>query len=111
MTVQENIRAGKYENKVPYSVEKEPVDEDVMTVRQAREHTEAQQQRQRDQHTAHRVEENRLTELLRADLEAEHLTPNHPKAKALWDKAWERGHSSGYESVMWEYIELAELVR
>lgn len=35
---------------------------------------------------------------------------NHPKAQKVWDMAWERGHSSGYDSVRSEFEELVELI-
>jgi len=111
MSVWDNLRDGKYENKVPYSLEKVPVDEDKMTVRQAREHVESEKQRQRDQRRVYQEEEGRLRDLLRYDLEVENVVTGHPKANLLWSMAWDRGHSGGYSDVISNYEDLVELVK
>lgn len=46
MSVLDKIRAGDYDSKVPYHVDTVPVDEEKMTVRQAREHSESEKERQ-----------------------------------------------------------------
>ena len=111
ITVIDAIKAGRYENKVPYSLVREPVDEDKVTVRQAREHKEMQLQRERDQRRLNREEEGRLYALFRSDLESEHGVGGHPKAQKLFEMAWADGHSSGYEEVACCYADLAELVK
>lgn len=54
MDVRENLANGKYENKVPYEYTRVPVDEDRMTVKQAREHEANEREKQRKQKTLHR---------------------------------------------------------
>jgi len=110
VSVRDALAAGKYENKVPYSVEKVPVDEGKMTVRQAKEHVESERERQRAQHRLHNKEQARLTDLFQRDLEAENGVVGHPKADMLWRIAWDRGHSSGYQGVLYEYEELVDLL-
>jgi hypothetical protein len=70
MSVQDYLAAGKYENKVPYTIDVVPVDEERMTVREAAAHKEAEKQRARDQKEKHNLENRRLLAELRADLEA-----------------------------------------
>lgn len=111
MDVQENIKAGKYKNNVPYDCDTAPINPDAMTITQAAKHKEKQKELQRAQRRLHQEEEARLNALFRADLEAEHGLTGHPKANKLWDIAWDRGHSSGLSSVAWEYSDLAELVQ
>lgn len=111
MSIRDKITAGEYKNKVPYSVDKVPIDEDKMTVRQAREHKEEQVTLRREHQRKYSAESSRLMMLFRADLESDNSMTNHPKANILWDMAYDRGHSSGYESIVSEYEELVELVK
>lgn len=110
-SVAEAIRAGRYENKVPHDITAEPVNEDTMTVRRAREHKEEQKKRQREQRDLNQTEYRRLRDLLKADLEAEYNLSGHPKAEKLFAMAWEDGHSGGYQEVARRYDELVELVQ
>lgn len=110
-SVRDNIRNGRYENKVPYSLPAEPVDEERMTVRQAREHQEEQAKKRREQHKLYSAENDRLDKLFKADLEKEFNLADHPKAARLFELAWEHGHSSGHEEVVSHYEELAELLQ
>lgn len=110
MNVRDNLAAGKYENKVPYSIDKIPVDENTMTVKQAREHTESEKQRSREQTRKHRENEGVMSAAVKSDLEAQEGLVGHPKADLLWSIAWERGHSSGYSDVISVYEEMAELL-
>ena len=86
MLVRESLAAGRYENKVPYSSQKE-------------------------QRTRHREEEHRMNDLLRADLEQEHGVAGHAKADRLWALAWEHGHSSGYGEVITYYEDFVTLLQ
>jgi len=43
-------------------------------------------------------------------LEEEYGLQDHPKKDDIWNKAWEDGHSGGWNSVLCEYDELADLV-
>lgn len=58
-----------------------------------------------------RAEENRMTMKLKADLEEEFGMTGHPKADALWHKAWQDGHSGGYSEVTNIYSDLVELAK
>lgn len=109
--VRDNLIAGKYENKVPYDIDKIPVDENTMTVKQAREHTESETQRARDQRRKHRENEGAMSALVKHDLEIQEGLVGHDKANLLWTIAWDRGHSSGYSDVISVYEELAELLK
>lgn len=110
MNVIDAIREGRYKNTVPYSVDRVPIDENRMTVRQAREHAEAEKARHRAQRELHRAEEARLDRLFRADLEEEHGLAGHPKAELLFDIAWDDAHSDGYEQIAYRYERLAGLL-
>jgi len=56
-------------------------------------------------------EEGRLYDEFRKDaIEYVGLT-GHPKADKIYDKAWEDGHSCGYEEVLIHLEELADLVK
>lgn len=83
MDIEQNIKDGKYEAKAPYTKENRAKWCEEMAS---------------------------MARLLRHDLEEEYATANHPKAQLLWDKAWEAGHSEGYESVRWNYSDLHELI-
>jgi len=111
MDVRENLAAGKYENTVPHNVTKIPVDEERMTVKEAREHVDAEKTREREQRMLHRQNEGKMTALLKADLETEHGVSDHPKAGKVWSLAWEHGHSSGYSEVVSYYEEFVELIK
>lgn len=111
MNVRDNLAAGKYENKVPYSIDKVPVDENTMTVKQARDHVEAEKQRSRDQTRKYRENEGAMSALVKRDLEVQEGLVGHPKADMLWSIAWDRGHSLGYSDVISVYEELAELLK
>jgi hypothetical protein len=55
-------------------------------------------------------EENlRLQDEFRRDLIAKYGMTNHPKANAIFDKAWDIGCSSGLESVDYYYADIMEL--
>ena len=53
-----------------------------------------------------------MTEMsdFRRQLEEEYQTANNPKATALWELAWEKGHAYGQEEVRSEYRSLLPLV-
>ena len=110
MIVRDNIADGKYSSKIPSFV-KTPVDEEKMTVRQAREHSEAQKEAARLRRIDQWEDEQRLRILFQADLEEEHGVRNHPKADRVFELAWEHGHSSGYEEVVSCYADFVELIK
>lgn len=108
MTVRDNLEAGKYENKVPFSVEKISVDE-----RCGRRATmkAAEKLRLSEQRRLHRENEGAMTALLQHDLEDEYGLVGHPKAGKLFALAWDHGHSSGYGEVIHYYEEFVELLK
>ena len=110
MSVYDKIQNGYYENKTPYTIDEFPVDDD-MTVREAREQKEAWKQAKIDQRAFYRRAEADITRLFQSDLEEEFGVKDHPKAELLWQMAWDRGHSSGYESVYYEYSDLVDLIK
>ncbi len=61
--------------------------------------------------TAYNQDQHRLDTQFRADLEEESGMTGHPKASLLWDKAYDRGHSSGMGEVCIIYDDLLELVK
>lgn len=111
MSVHDNILAGKYENRVPRRPEPLNIDPERVTIAEADRMRAAREDRKREQYRKHAEEGSRLMAQLRADLEAEHGLTGHPKADAVWNMAWDRGHSAGYTEVASEYEDLAELVK
>lgn len=58
-----------------------------------------------------RTEEQRLVDLLHADLAAEHEVTDNPKEAMLWNKAWDHGHANGYNEVVICYEDFVELIK
>lgn len=56
------------------------------------------------------LEDNRLQDLFKSDLEKEFRVTNSPKKETLWSKAYERGHSYGLTGIYNVYSDLGELV-
>lgn len=84
--IYDNIKAGKYDNKVPY-------------VRHSKD---------KEAWQAYRDGERAAINLFKQDLEEDYGTNNHPLADSLWRKAWEDGHSSGLHEVVGHYNDLVE---
>ena len=70
----------------------------------------AQYQILRDTLNAYLLEQNRLIELFKIDLEIECGTSINPKKDLLYSKAYEKGHSSGLEEIVNQYRDLVELI-
>jgi hypothetical protein len=111
MDVRQNLAEGKYDNKVEYHYERVPVDEENMTVKQAREHEANEKQKQRQQKQIHREEESRLSALIKSDLELEHGVAGHRNADKLWGLVWEHGHSGGYGDIISYYEDFVVLIQ
>lgn len=58
----------------------------------------------------YRKHENFIYTLFKEDLFKELGISDNPKREKLFELAWERGHSSGYESVYSEANELVDLI-
>lgn len=56
-------------------------------------------------------EEDRYGEKQCAKLEEEFDIVDHPKARALWNLAWEYGHSYGGEEVRSYYVDMVDLIK
>jgi len=108
--VRDNIKIGKYTNHISWVVTPTPVNDD-MSLRQVREHKEADKQRAKEQREKYWEESSRLESLFKEDLEAENGLVGHPKADKVYSMAYEAGHSSGYEQVVYEYERLVELLK
>lgn len=111
MDARQNLADGKYENKVKYHYERIPVNEETMTVKQAKAHEFNEKQKQIEQKQRHRLEDSRLANLLCEDLEIEYGIAGHAKAGKLWSLAWEHGHSGGYSEVINYYEQFVELIQ
>lgn len=59
---------------------------------------------------ARRADEGRLYESFKEDTLAELDITKHPKAERLWSLAWERGHATGFMTVLEEAEELVDLL-
>ena len=60
---------------------------------------------------AYQVRKNNLEEEFQKDLIEENDLTGHPKAALLYIKAWDHGHASGLDEVMYWFNDLAELLR
>lgn len=63
-----------------------------------------------EERKAFREEDRRLIALFEHDLAEENGMLEHPKRYLLWSKAWDQGHSSDLDSVVFWYEDLLELV-
>jgi len=59
---------------------------------------------------AYKNESADLEALFKADLEEEYGTKDNPRKDVLYRKAYDLGHSYGYQSVEAHYSELVELI-
>ena len=64
-----------------------------------------------DAYNAYLDETFRLENLFVKDLFEELGIVGNPKAEMLWNKAWDRGNSSGYSEVYNEALDLVELIK
>lgn len=110
ITVLDLIKEGVYENKWAFAYYDEEPSKETTTVAEWEKWQEGKAQRHKEHKAAYRAESQRLVDHFRADLEKSYKMKDHPKADILFNMAWSRGHSSGYESVYWEYDELYALV-
>ena len=110
-SVIEKLKDGEYFTNIPYEYVTVPINEDTMTVRQAREHIEAQKLAKREHSNRRRADVARLEEQFHTDLATENGLVGHPKEKKLFQWAWDLGHSSGLGEVAQIYEDLSELVK
>lgn len=115
MTVYDNMKAGRYENTVEYPTRShKPKLVSGATPAQIREYADAVEKWEANydaKKTAYYAEQHARQALLKRDLEEEYGLTNHPKADMVWGKAWEHGHSGGYNDVATWYSEFAEVVQ
>lgn len=62
------------------------------------------------QYKNYKQDEQRRHNEFKADAFAELGITGHPKAEALFAKAWEAGHSHGYSEVWGEMLNLVDLI-
>ena len=122
MSIYEKITAGEYTPKLPYpgKEHKPPLlsksagdlsADDIAALPSVREAWAAAQEAVRFGRAAHNDELRDLQKKFQRDLEKDSGMTGHPKADALFAKAWERGHSGGYGEIYGEYLDLVELVQ
>ena len=59
----------------------------------------------------YREEEYKIDQEFKQALFVEYGVQNHPKREKAFAMAWDRGHSSGYNDVELEFVDLAELMK
>ena len=64
----------------------------------------------RQEQTAYNERQTALHEEFKHDLIEENGLASNPKVELLFSKAWEHGHSAGYQEVAYWFNDLAELV-
>lgn len=111
MSLFEKIKSGEYDSKVPFGLDKVPVDENTMTVAQAKAHVASEKERRSAQRRLYGEDQARLLKLFQSDLEAEYGVQNNPKAEMLFDKAYSLGKSYGYNEIECHYAELVDLIK
>ena len=82
-----------------------------MTVRQAREHTIAQDKAKGDWRRVVRDDNWRLEEQFRKDLAEENSLTGHPKEPMLWSMVYNHSRSDGLSSMASYYEDLADLLK
>lgn len=119
--IYENIRAGKYDNKLPYpdrnAYARAPkLNSNMPTVEETKAYLVALDnwQNNKDSYAGKVAEFNkedtRLRLLFESDMANEFGLVNHPKRALLWEKAWDQGHHLGQGQVYESYKDLAELL-
>jgi hypothetical protein len=122
MDIYENIKNGKYKNKVslPSYPGQDPILKMTIQELSLPEIIEAKkkQSQYEDAIKAYSValaeyqeEEGRMNKLFFDDCAEEEGLQNHPKRSAVEGKAWEHGHASGYGDIWYWYREFSELVK
>lgn len=91
--IHDKVRNGEYKNKEVYPDSK-----------LKKSNPDVYKELQRQYH----LEEKRLYDQFRMDLEADYGMSNHPIKDAIFSQAWAHGHSSGYYEVSSVYGDLYE---
>lgn len=110
MDIINNINAGMYKTNLPYEYTIIPVDEDVMTVTQAKAHLEQQKLAKASYREFYRQDGYRLELKFRNDIAAHFNVTGHMKEPLLWGLAYNYGHSGGYIDIFNYYEDLIQLV-
>ena len=114
MSVYDKIRAGLYNRKLPYNppeTELIKIDPENMTGKQVREAKEANDRKKVEYRLAYSKNSGELASQFRKDLEEDCGTTGHPKADMLFNKAYDRGHSGGFEEVTNAYYDMVDLIK
>jgi flagellar biosynthesis/type III secretory pathway protein FliH len=117
-----NLQKGYYKGSLPYpgDVKKpailsrrvdELTDEEIAELPTIRAEYQKAQAEARKGLDAYHEEQNRLYTQFREDIAEFYKMTDHPKKDKVFAKAWEDGHSSGFEEVHNHYAELVQLVR
>jgi hypothetical protein len=111
MTVYDDARDGKYENKMVCYFEELVIDPEKTTIAGA-ERAKAQWKVDRTAHrNRFREETCRLEKQFQTDLEVEHNVVGHPTAWKVFEFAWARGHDCDYAEVALHYADFVELIQ
>lgn len=86
---EDKIKDGDYKTKLPYVLGKNDL----------------------EARHAYRADRERLEEAYKEDLFAEHGVTNHPKADAVFNLAWDYGHSAGLNEVANYFSEIVTLIK
>lgn len=121
LTLRDRINAGEFENTVAYPNRvKEPeilkktvkdlTDEEIASIPAVRAAYAADKAEYDAGLRQYQAGEGRAQSAFREAIKAEFGYANHPKEHLLWQKAWERGHSSGLTEVVWHYEDLSDFL-
>lgn len=118
-TVKVKIEQGEFENTAPYPLE-ETLEQDKAFQKIVKEKAdlvarlEAIETRRiryiTKMRRVYRAAENAHRKNFKATLEEAYGLENHPKRDQIWERAWDKGHSSGYLEVLNEYDDIGELI-
>lgn len=122
MTVYQAAVDGEYKTAVPYpdrpkkpailsKVAGDLTPQEIGSLAQVRSEYEAAKTAYAAAAELYGVDQRRLDNKFKTDLEAEYGLTGHPKADLLYSKAYEMGHSSGHAEVANYYGDLAELLK
>lgn len=101
MTIRERIKAGEFDNKVPFPIRNSKLC-NVDKQEQCKHELAMEEYRYGIRDSVRR---------LRNALEKEYHLVGHPKADLLWEICWSHGHSCGLEEVVGWYEELSGLLK
>jgi len=122
MSVYDKIRNGDYATKLPSPTRpgmppllarlaRTLTDDEIRILPQVKAEYDAASLAYRDAISMRRADASRLEHAFRDDMEDEFGMAGHPKADKLYELAYTRGGSDGWEAILAEYETLADLVK